>query len=101
MIKTESPVCIGGHVQIQGWKSPLQKFRDERIKRSQNMCVCRDYQNIWKPFFWSPVCKFIVSQEETTPMPPSVGAHKIDGLPSVSAASAAGNWTSVYHSSHG
>ena len=29
---TESPICIGGHVQIQGWKSPLQTLSGEIVK---------------------------------------------------------------------
>ena len=27
------PYCISGDVQIQGWKTPLKKFRDERVKK--------------------------------------------------------------------
>ena len=29
---TETPICISGHVQTQGWKCPLQKLGDKRIK---------------------------------------------------------------------
>ena len=32
LVQTENPICINGHVQIQGWKSPLWKFKDERVK---------------------------------------------------------------------
>ena len=31
---TKTPVCIGGLVQIQWWKSPFQKFMDRRV----NVC---------------------------------------------------------------
>ena len=27
----KTPMCIGGHVQIQCWKSSFQKLRDERV----------------------------------------------------------------------
>ena len=27
-------ICISGHVQIQEWKSPLQKLGDQRVKSS-------------------------------------------------------------------
>ena len=29
--RNETPVCISGQVQIQEWKSTLQKLRDERV----------------------------------------------------------------------
>ena len=29
----DTPICISGHVHIQGWKSPLKKFKDERVNR--------------------------------------------------------------------
>ena len=32
VFKTETHISISGQVQIQGWKNPLQKLRDERVK---------------------------------------------------------------------
>ena len=32
LISPEIPVWNNGYDQIQGWKSPLQKLRDERVK---------------------------------------------------------------------
>ena len=34
---TETHICTSAHVQIQGWKSPLQKLRDERVKRKLDL----------------------------------------------------------------
>ena len=36
IILTETPICINGHIQIQGWDSSLQKLRDERLTRETN-----------------------------------------------------------------
>ena len=39
---TETPICFSGHVQIQGWNSPLEKFRDKRVQmRLQNQPSCK------------------------------------------------------------
>ena len=29
--RLKTPICITGQVQIQDWKSPLKKLRDERV----------------------------------------------------------------------
>ena len=31
LLYTEVPISIIGHVQMQGWKTPLQALRDERV----------------------------------------------------------------------
>ena len=35
---TETPICTNGCIQIQRWKSPFQKLRDERMKL-QLVCI--------------------------------------------------------------
>ena len=37
LILDETAVCISEHVQIQGWNSPLQKLRVERVKKKTGM----------------------------------------------------------------
>ena len=41
---TENSICNNAHVQIQGWKTPLQKPRGERVRYSIMMAY--DYFQI-------------------------------------------------------
>ena len=71
--KTETPICINSSVQIQGWKSPLQKLRGERVNLqtgfdfscklsylSPEKTICMKYRSLFsvknKKIFQTVVC---------------------------------------------
>ena len=48
--------CISGHVQIQGWESPFQKLRDERVKRDKNILRISSDRNCLPAFSKTEGC---------------------------------------------